>query len=191
MLNLAKNKKRMVKHLVLNGGIGMELVSQFLDAANAYWTDKDGEIQQPKIMIYLSSHGGLSEGEAVITTAINLEPHRFVLIANGEISSSAFSLFFNCNCEKSIMPGTYGMYHLSRMTIEISQSGEGHKEEDRFVLKHFTKEAKDNLKWCESIGMNAKEIQTIASTQDQYFTTQRIKELIDSHREFKNEQSKN
>jgi hypothetical protein len=190
MLNPVSKRKMITKHIILNGQINMDLVTAFCDAANTPYFDQNNVIRQFNYCIYLTSCGGFVEGEQIIKNIINMEPHRFRLIANGEISSSAFQLFFDANCDKTIMPGTYGMFHLSRIPVEINQMGDGHSECDRFQLKHFTKEGKAVLKWCESVGMNDKEIQQIASTTDVYFSTDRLKEMIVAHQRYKEESNK-
>lgn len=166
------------KHILLVGSLNEEMADKLAKEAGTFYFDANGLEKQQNITIHLSSCGGDVEAENAMLYIINSQPERFCVVANGEISSAAFGFFFRAECDKTILPGTIGMYHLSRRSVEISLSGKGFYDADKFHLKHFKTGLKEELIWCEGLGVSAKEIELIAKGHDVYFTTEQLKGFL-------------
>lgn len=170
------------KHILLVGSMNDEMASKLALEASSFYFDANGLEKQQNISIHISSCGGNVEAEKAMLHIINSQPERFTIVANGEISSAAFGLFYRCNCAKTILPGTIGMYHLARTSIEISLNGKGFFDADKFHLKNFRKGFKEELVWCESLGISARDIELIAKGHDVYFTTEQLQEFLNNQK---------
>lgn len=170
----------MNKILYLSGTMDEEMIEKLIQASNS----NEGGV----LTIYLTSTGGISYISDMLTDIVNSQPSIFALVAAGEISSAAFNFFMKARCHREVLPGTYGMFHLTRIKVDVADGGMGYYEEDKFHLKEFSRPKKDALEWCESIGMNAEEIENVANTNEQYFGRERLEYFLQVQKDQRQEE---
>lgn len=179
-----------MRYIVLKGSFDEQFMTKILDHVNEVYYDTQNKQRQSRITIYISSGGGSVALQQILTDVINDQPERFRVIAVEHIQSAAFRFFFEVECDKCVLPNCIGMYHVSREDMEIGMNGEPYHEVDKFLLKNFPEFMKEDLRWCESIGMTAAEIEGIASGKCVYFSTEDIKRLIKTQKDVREEKEK-
>lgn len=134
---------------------------------------------EDKIIIYFSSDGGCVNIADTIADMFNLNKERVILIAYDCLNSSAFRLFMKVQCFKRIMPETYGMYRLPRLTLEINLNGKGYSELSRFLLEtKMPKEVEIEMERVKKWGFNDEELDKFKNGEDVFITYDRFCELL-------------
>ncbi len=159
-----------MKYHHIEGEMNDELAQKFIQFVN----DNEGPI-----VLYLDSPGGICVSAQIIQDVINREPERFELMANNQILSCAFDLFFNAKCKRVVMPETIGAYHLTGSTARVNAAGQVDDLLTAFKFAEIKRTGKrDALAFCTRLGMNQKEIETILRGKDVFFTPERLNELL-------------
>lgn len=160
--------------LHLNGTIDSEQVDKLIEAVNKHQKKKYIE----KITIYFRSEGGDTEAMTALVSIINNNKDIINLIGYGILYSSGFLIFFSSKCERSLLPGTVGMCHYTRVGVEISDNSKGYYSGDKANQIWIKEQNKWTVKFCIELGMTVKEISLIKKTEEVYFQTPRLQELL-------------
>lgn len=172
-------KERIVmKNVVLKGDFDEKFIDLVLSHSNEFYYDFANKLRQPHVTIFISSGGGVSAAAQILVSLINAEPERFRVIAVDHIQSAAFRFFFEVECDKCILKDCIGMYHMSRQEMDMGFDGQPFFQLDKFLLKNYPDFMKEDLQWCESIGMNAQEIEQIAKGDNVYFSPEQLRNFI-------------
>ncbi len=91
-----------MKTFFIDGTVNKDMSALFRDCL-----EYPGDIQ-----IFFESSGGSIRQASEIIHMLNQNADRVTLIANHEISSSAWMIFFYSKCKRDVIEGTLGMIHL-------------------------------------------------------------------------------
>ena len=131
-----------------------------------------------KISIYLNSRGGRVSILKAVLHIINSDPERFILVGYHNLSSCAFDLYMKAKCQKEILEGTIGMYHLTNTDITYTDKMKPAYDIDVAVIerktKHYLPEIIQLMKDCE---FTVKEQKKILQGKDLYFQFDRLKQM--------------
>lgn len=83
-----------------------EITSDLIRSVNEYYL-----LDKPEYMFYINSPGGSVFDAEVLLDIFNFYKNKTTLIANGQVSSVAFNLFFRAQCNRIIYPNSYGIAH--------------------------------------------------------------------------------
>ena len=150
-----------------------EMFNDLINAVNSLPDEED-------LTIYLSTDGGSALVSMRICDLIEQNRDRIELIAAGEIYSAGFEIFFKSKCRRRIVSGTYGMYHTSRLTVQIDVHKRPTNEDNRQVLlwgKNY--KTNDMLTFCSTLPLTKAELSNLKKGVDVYFTYERIQEFLD------------
>jgi ATP-dependent protease ClpP protease subunit len=131
------------------------------------------------ILIYLNSEGGDVGCGQILTDFINEHRDRITLVACGYIFSAAFNLFFECRCKRRISDGTLGMAHFSWATFDLDEGGKPKEEGDAFLMEQMKANKNKTVEQFRKLGLNQRELKKLRDNKEVYFTTQRLKQLLD------------
>jgi hypothetical protein len=148
----------------------------FADLVNAF----NQLPEEEDLIIYLSTDGGSALMSMAICDLIEQNQGRVELVASGEIYSAGFEIFFKSKCRRRIVPGTYGMYHTSRLTVQMDVHKRPTTEDNRQVLawgKNY--KSKDMLEFCKTLPLTKQEMSALKKGVDVYFTYERISEFLE------------
>ena len=155
----------------INEDIGKETVDKLANSINQL---KSAE----KLFIYFASGGGDIEAIEPFIHIINNNIDIIEIVAYGEIKSSEFEIFFKCMCHRILLNNTLGMYHHSKVTVNINENGTPSTKFDH-ANKVWTKNLRDQtISFCKGIEMTDKEILEIKQGKDVYFQPKRMQELL-------------
>jgi hypothetical protein len=158
--------------LSLRGSINEEMLDKVINAYNNI-------SEKERLTIYLNSTGGNVSISDTITNIINQNSTKTFLIAYGTIYSSAFKLFFEADCPKSLAPTCIGMFHQSTMPIVMNENFKPSFAEDHCFNKLLTNFCKpETIRFCEYLEFTAKELQKIKRDEDVYFLPDRLQEFL-------------
>lgn len=158
--------------IYISGEIDEPLVKYFFEEFNRIRKDVP-------IYIYLNSDGGDVNAALAIIDLINENYKRITLIASGHIYSAAFHIFFYTQCKKRIVDETIGMIHFSWAAIETNEAGMPTTDEGRFLMRTMKANKHKTVESLKTIGLNRTELADIKAHKEVYFTTERLKELLD------------
>lgn len=157
-------------HYYLRGALQKGNIDPFIDFMN--------ENHGREVKIFISSEGGDDEAFWILKSIIEQSKDLITLVANGEIMSNAFKLFYSLECNREIRPETIGMFHYSGFTPRILENNRPAFDEDKARLAVFKEKAEQTDAWCSSIGMNKKEIRAVKAGKDVFFSNSRLNELF-------------
>lgn len=123
--------------------------------------------------IYMDSEGGDVGAMECLISMINTHSAMTELIAYNKMYSAAFYLFYRVKCKRRILPGTLGMCHEIRVSVEISKNGKGYYERDKSVAKWMSKEVWVT-KLLKELKITQQELDRIASNEEVYFRYPRL-----------------
>lgn len=155
--------------LNLSGEVTQDSLNKLIDSLN--------EKEDERIIIYLSSSGGDAGAATAIVHLISLNKKRIQVIGYDDLFSAGFFIFFKADCEKILLKGTLGMYHLT--CLEFNESEINLKDSQYRASKEYLKKEKINTKaFCEAVGMTKPEITKILKGEDIYFQPERMIEML-------------
>lgn len=160
--------------LHLTGFVKTKTVDKLIDAI-----DKCTEKGINTLSVYINSEGGDAESMEALIHIINEHFSLITLIAYGSIQSAAFIVFFKVVCKRIILPGTQGMFHYARISIEVGSKTDGYYKCDKANQEWIDFENKQYYKFCKKLGFTAKELNDLKKTEEVYFTTARLNELLE------------
>lgn len=70
------------------------------------------------------------------------------------------------------------MYHMSRQEMDMGFDGQPFFQLDKFLLKNYPDFMKEDLQWCDRLGMTAAQIEEIAKGNNVYFTPEQLRNFI-------------
>lgn len=159
--------------IYITNEINEDAVIDFIDEYNKC------NIYEP-ITIYINSPGGYVSHAAVIQDIIDSSLN-VTFIAVGEIFSAAFNLFFFSKCKnKIILPETIGMIHFCWSTFNLDETGKPSSDYDKFIITDMKANKNKTLEKLQTLGLNTKELTKVKNSKDCYFTTERLKELLNN-----------
>lgn len=173
-----EKESRVMKNVVLKGNFDENFIDTVLNQSNEFYYDFSNKLRQPHVTIFISSGGGASAAAQILVSLINAEPERFRVIAVEHIQSAAFRFFFDVECDKCILKDCIGMYHMSRQEMDIGFDGQPFFQLDKFLLKNYPDFMKEDLQWCDRLGMTAAQIEEIAKGNNVYFTPDQLRNFI-------------
>ncbi len=154
--------------LLLNKDVGDEMLSDLINALNSLQGDD-------YLTVYLCTDGGSAIHSYAITDLIEENKDRIELVAFGDIASAGFEIFFKARCSRRIVAGTYGMYHVTRMSISMDVDQRPLNEGDRQVVawgKNFAKT--QALAFCSTLPFTQKEAAKFKQGKDVHFSYERL-----------------
>lgn len=135
--------------------------------------------EKEDLEIYLNSEGGYTDYAEAIIDIINTHREVTSMVGYGELLSAGFDIFFRSLCEKSLLRGTLGMAHLSRVETSITiKSGKTQDEHEAGYKKWSKKDKIERLLFYEKLGMTQSELLKIKSGKEVYFDFDRLAELL-------------
>lgn len=175
LTSIAKESSKPKDYVIsIDGDISKESLEEIIEAYNEL---DDGEY----LFVYLFSSGGRPEYAEAIIHLINENCDRTVLVAFGEICSAAFDIFFRSICERKILPGTSGMAHFCRVPVVTIKNNSALGETEKNNIAWSKTDAKRKLDFYAFIGFTKKELRTVETGKDIWFTDERMKELLNNH----------
>lgn len=155
--------------LNLSGEINQDSLNKLIDTLN--------ESEDQRIIIYLSSTGGDAGAAGAMVHLISLNKNRIQIIGYDDLFSAGFFIFFKSDCEKILLKGTLGMYHLT--CLEFNEAEINLKDSQYKASKEYlTKEKPKTKIFCEEVGMTKGEINKILKGEDVYFQPDRMIEML-------------
>lgn len=151
------------------GELNSEMLNKFIEAVNANLREDNGPLH-----IYLNSVGGEDGVAQAILEIINLNPDQYLLAGCGELSSCAFTLFFNANCGRTLLQNCFGMSHSLSMWPQVNILDD--HEQNR--LAHIEEIKQFLIQEAYEIGFNDKELDRFKSGRDVYFSPSRMRQLL-------------
>lgn len=138
----------------------------------------DGE---EKVVLYLTSNGGEVRCCHVLLDYFEREGSRIELIGVDLLASSAFRFFFEAKCSKKRVVDCLGIFHFWRNSYTINSKGKPEYLDEEFFLAELKKGHGREIEWAKSIGFNAKEMAKYMAGKDVYFSSERMKELLNNN----------
>jgi len=133
-----------------------------------------------EITIYFNSPGGLVTSAKILIDYLQ-NCNRFVnLVAVGEISSSAFFIFFGDypkNIKRRILSSTYGIMHKSSADLNTKEIGRKNSY-DSFLYKNVINENTEIVNFCYNLGFNEQEMNLLKENEDVYLDYVRLNEFL-------------
>jgi ATP-dependent protease ClpP protease subunit len=159
--------------IVWNTAIDLSFVNAVVDKLN--------DASTKSIVIYLSSSGGSVAAGKVLTDIINNRNIPIELIVTGILQSAAFSLFFNVNCGRKMIPGVIGMYHSASVPVDINHHGNPMYQEGVAYKKLLTTEDKAEAEYmCDYLEMTPLQKKKIMGGHDVFFTTAEMQKFLET-----------
>ena len=138
--------------------------------------------EDEKLYWYFNSFGGETHAGFEIIDMINRNKNRIELIASENIFSTAFLIFFKAQCERKILPLTYGMMHCASTSFESKYGGKTASfEKDR--KNKFIAVNEFLFNWCTDLGFTESELKKFKKTEDIYFNTVELHTLLEKSKE--------
>jgi hypothetical protein len=135
-----------------------------------------------EVTIFLQSPGGYYTEMDAIRTIINDNADRVKLIATSSIESAAFELFFTVNCRRELRGGTWGMYHLPRITVPYMVNGKLSSDDSFGSILATTKQELQSVKrFISTLGLSRSEKKRLLKGEDVYFDYKRLKKMFERH----------
>lgn len=151
-----------------------ELLTKVTEAVNS-----DSE----KITIYLQIDGGLVCICQVLLNIINNHKDRFKLIGFESLCSAGFEFFVKAECEKELLPYTFGMIHQAERKFHLNNNLKPIYEGDKATYERVKKYTipEDEI-FIKRLGLNPKELREYKKGNDVYFQHDRFLEVIDNYK---------
>ena len=138
--------------------------------------------KEEKIEIYLFSKGGKCSIESAMTHIINSNPEKFKIIGYEYLASAAFNLFVKAKCEKELLDGTIGMYHLAVISLDYNDRLKTvYGIDDAYIKKMKTIDQPGNMEFMKNCGFTKKEIKKANDGQDLFFQVSRMNQIIENY----------
>lgn len=151
-----------------------EILKKVTEAVNS-----DSEI----ITIYLNSDGGLVCVCQVLLDMINKNKDRFKLIGFESLSSAGFEFFVKAECEKQLLPYTFGMIHQAERRFHLNNTLKPNNEGDKATFERVRKyTVPDDKIFIQRLKLNPKELREYKKGNDVYFQYDRFLELIENYK---------
>lgn len=151
------------------------------EAVNKEMVDKVAEALSVEgdIKFYLNSHGGSRPMSKTIVDMINQNKDRVELIAQGDLYSAAFRIFWKCLCKKRLMPETRAIWHMgTKDHIDLGYNGKPHYDWELWETKQFVKDNKKQVKELKQLNVTKKELKKFSKGKDLYFGYKRLCKLF-------------
>lgn len=157
----------------LDGEISSELLDKAIHSFNQL---KDGE----KLDVYLCSPGGNVYAMEAFIGFLSLNADRINLYGYGDLSSSAFIIFFRARCPKALLPGTTGMAHLVRLTGTFVGDVVNWKDksDSKFNIEWTKHMKKEFIQFLEELGLTEEELAKIKKGEDVFFLYKRMDQFL-------------
>ena len=150
-----------------------KMLEKFVDAVNS-----PDEI----VNIFLYSEGGHVSVMEVMINIINQYPERFRLVGYSDLCSCAFEMYMRVKCQKSLVPGTIGMYHQTLSDITMNDRMKPVYAIDKANMhkkkNHFLPTTVEFMNQCE---FTDKEKKRVKKGHDVYFQYDRFKEIENAY----------
>lgn len=157
----------MPKYFLLSECIDSDSFNKFISFCN-------DNSEENKVIIIDSIGGGVGYTRAIINI-INQNKDRFSVIGY-YLYSSAFDMFYNVKCKKSLIYGGLGMVHLMSISdIKINENGKFVNDVDRLQVINM-KETCDDL-YIKKI-LNKKELERYEKGDEVYLTFKRMLKIF-------------
>lgn len=152
----------------INNETMVKLIASFNEAAKL----------KTNVHIYLNSEGGDVESMECILHLINNSKRTTILTAYGKIYSASFFIFFRAECKRNLLPGTMGMCHYIRTSIQIDERNKAYYSED----KAYQSWIKDQNVWtnelCIKLGFTKTEMSRLKKREEIYFQYSRLLDFM-------------
>lgn len=151
-----------------------ELLTKVTEAVNS-----DSE----KITIYLQSDGGTVCICQVLLDIINKHKDRFKIIGFESLCSAGFEFFVKAECEKELLPYTFGMIHQADRKFYLNNTLKPVSECDKASYERVKKYTipEDEI-FIKRLGLTPKELREYKKGNDVYFQYDRFTEVIDNYK---------
>lgn len=127
--------------------------------------------------IYIYSYGGSISVSMAILHLIN-QNKDVVHLLGGSLNSAGFDLFFKAKCSKELLPYVDGMYHQTKISIDINEDN----KPTYFVGIHNKKWIKsfheETIRVATVLGFTQSEIKRLKKGDEIFFMEDRMKEFI-------------
>lgn len=146
-------------------------------------SQKINELQEDeKLYWYFNSYGGETHVGFEVIDIINRNKDRIELIASDNIFSTAFLIFFKAQCERKILPLTFGMMHCASTSFEAKHEGkiaifEKERRSKFLAVNEFL------LNWCRDLGFTESELKKFKKAEDIHFDTKALHNLLEQSKE--------
>jgi len=131
--------------------------------------------------IYLFSNGGSISVSMAILHLIN-ENKDIVHLWGGSLNSAGFDLFFKAKCSRKLLPFVDGMYHQTKISVEINEDGKPTYFVGEHNVKWIKSFHKETLRVATVLGFTPQEIKRLKKGDELYFMEDRIKEFFSRSR---------
>lgn len=151
-----------------------DMLDKITDATNS-----DSE----NITVYLCSDGGLVCICQVLLDIINKHKDRFKIIGFESLCSAGFEFFVKAECEKEIMPYTFGMIHQAERRFHLNNTLKPNNEGDKAAFERVRKyTVPDDKIFIQRLKLNPKELREYKKGNDVYFQYDRFLQVIDNYK---------
>jgi len=165
----------MKKSFFFEGDIDHENVSKFIQDVDESLSVYD----VTSLVIYFTSSGGDTYcGDILVHYLGGIPPHiDVVLVAAHEISSTAFHVFFETQCNKLVLKDTIAAIHLTTNIVDIRELKESNSQ-SKFTKEEIDRINERDLEEYADMGFTKKELKLISSGQTLYLNTDRLIKLL-------------
>ncbi len=157
-----------MRNIALRGNLSWSDFDKVADALDNY---------DDSLRIYLFSNGGSISVSLALLDLVNKNREK-VIIYGGSINSACFDLFFKAKCSKYIMPMADGMYHQTKMAIDINEDGNPtyfHGAHNKKWLKRLHEET---IMFATALKFTPAEIKSLKKGDELYFMEERLYQFL-------------
>lgn len=156
--------------IALNGDLSWEYFELIADGIRSLEKEE-------YINIYIFSNGGSISVSMAILHLINKNRDK-VHLYGGSLNSAGFDLFFKAKCSRTLLPFVDGMYHQTKIIIEINEDG----RPTYFIGEHNKKWIQsfhaETLRVANTLGFTPAEIKKLKKGDELYFMEDRLKDFL-------------
>lgn len=165
---------------ILDSSFNYKALQRFTEMYNAVLSG-----QWDYCHIYLSSPGGDVSVCQVMVDMINLNRDKFCVTAFGQVCSAAFTFLMRVHCNCRILPNTIGMYHMSSIAINTTESGVPYGKQAKLLSSDFRSNIKkDGDLLMDILGFTDDEKVGVDNEEEVWFTYDRMLDFMSAKQDW-------
>lgn len=130
-----------------------------------------------QFQIYFSSSGGDVAAGNILIDFLNAHPDN-ILVANEEISSTAFLIFCKAQCRRKIIPGTFAVVHITECEINTRELADDNSYAN-FLLNEIKRQNNNEIDFFRKLGLTKNELNRLKRGKDVYLDYTRLKKMLE------------
>lgn len=156
-----------MKYINLEYSVDEDMLNIVTDALNEEW----------EITFYLNSGWWRAQYAYQIIDLINKNKDRVTLIANLQIASAAFRIFFEVECQREILWETEWLAHMATRDVKMNANKDIGSVE-RWRIQEMKKQEKKEVKKLKQLWVSKKNRKLFLKGYDIYFSTKELHKML-------------